>query len=221
MPNSLINVGFIPDGVRRWSKINGKSYGESYYYMNSVIGNIVDYFFLNGVHNLCIYMLSKENLRRKPEDLDTVLNAELDFFENDLPIRANKHAFSYTFDGALNLLPDWVNARLNSIPMKKKTNTRHLYLLFAYDPYEELISCLINKSIKKINSENLIASLWIPLQLDMVIRTSGEYRLSNFLPLQSGYAEIITLPKLVNDITQQDLDECVNEYFSRKRRFGE
>jgi len=88
----------------------------------------------------------------------------------------------------------------------------------AYNPFDELINSLIKHNDKL--SDNLLSNLWVSQKLDIVVRTSGEFRLSNFLPLQSSYAELFFLQKHINDITKHDLENVLIEYSLRKRRYG-
>ncbi len=134
------SIGLVPDGTRRWAHQNQSSYSDAYIRTMLGITNFISFMFDQSIPSLSVYLLSKENLLRKPFDLEPVLTSEV----------------------------------------------------------------------------NLLMKMLPPL----VIRTGGEHRLSNFLPLQAGYAEYIFIDKYFNDLTEQDLLGFLNEFQIRHRRYG-
>ena len=92
----------------------------------------------------------------------------------------------------------------------------------AYGGRQELIEAVkrLKNSNEKINEKNFEKYLWLKSNPDLIIRTGGEKRTSNFLPWQSAYSEWIFLDKTWPEFTKKDLINSVNEFNSRKRRFG-
>ena len=91
-----------------------------------------------------------------------------------------------------------------------------LNLLLAYDPIEEIIQAFRTST----NHERFYEDLWVTKPVDLVIRTGGAKLLSNFLPLQCGYARLYCYDKLFNDFTTEDLDEVVHQFSMIERKFG-
>jgi undecaprenyl diphosphate synthase len=214
-----MHIGLIPDGARRWAKKQSIPLLDSYIKMVSVISDSIDLFFEYGAQNVSVYLLSKENLKRKPDELNDVLNSEIILLSEMIPPLSIKHKFNTIIAGRINLLPKWANETIMKIPLSNTYLLKNLYLCMVYNPYDEIIEC-ISKEGSQVTEQEIIRRLWVPFPLDLVIRTSGEKRLSNFLPLQSAYAELFFIPELINDLTRETLNNCLNEYQIRNRRLG-
>ena len=103
-----------------------------------------------------------------------------------------------------------------------KNSGRIAYIGVAYGSRREIV-CAINKAIEKgemVTEEGFLSCLDAPINLDLVIRTGGEQRLSNFMLYQSSYAELYFSDKYFPDFTPEDMDEAFAWYDGRKRRFG-
>jgi undecaprenyl pyrophosphate synthase len=216
--NTLTNpkhVGLIPDGSRRWARKNDRSYYEAYSLAMNVIVSFVDFMYARGVDAISIYLLSTDNLKRSQSDLKPVFETELDLLRKLLPPVVDSHNALVIHAGNSQLLPsDYALAMDNLCSNTKSHDKRTLYLLAAYNPLEEI-------SLASKNGEDVsIGQLWVNLPLDMVVRTSGESRLSNFLPLQAGYAELVFTKKHLNDLKQEDFAKFLGTYHQRRRRFG-
>lgn len=210
------HVGIIPDGARRWAKEHRVSYLDSYMLAMQGITQFISFMFERGVSSLCIYLLSKENLRRPPSDLDPVFASEAHFLRELLPPIVDKFNCQVIHAGQMTLLPpDYAEALARLTRSTLARGRTRLYLLAAYDPFDEIAAARAD------NPHTIgIAQLWVPEPLDLVVRTSGERRLSNFLPLQAAYAEIIFTNKYFNDLCREDYAEFLQVYSSRIRRFG-
>lgn len=215
------HVGLIPDGTRRWAKNNHKPLLFSYFRMVEVISKIIDQLYSNNVDcvstYLLTYLLSKDNLKRDPSELEFVFKAEHFFLKELVPPISQKHKVDVVLVGNLSLLPiKW--EKQFRVFRKPSIQTRKLNLLIAYNPFDELVKNIEGK--KFINSEDILSSLSVPQPLDIVIRTGFEYRLSMFLPLQSSYAELFFLSDYINDIDANQISRVLKEYSERQRRFG-
>lgn len=214
-----LNIGLIPDGTRRWAKTNSKSLSEAYFRMVQIIASAVDWFFEQGAKSVSVYLLSRENLSRPSDQLEAVYNAEVYLIDQLLESLSKEHRFDVVFAGNLDLLPTEVAAQIRKHQKLEYDNLKKLYLCLAYNPFDELADCL--SRVNEMSSGDILKNLWVPEKLDLVIRTSGEKRLSNFLPLQSSYSELAFLSRFINDITCDDLTNCLEKFQSRKRRFGQ
>jgi undecaprenyl diphosphate synthase len=213
-----LNIGLIPDGTRRWAKRENLLLSDAYRKTMLNICEIVDYLYSHNSLTISIYLLSKQNLGRKADELDAVVNAEIDLIENLLPFLLDKWNVNLVIAGCLEKVPITLSkaASDTSSIFCQKVHSRKLYLLIGYDSYDEITH--VNKMAD--TTSNWFDKLWVPHKLDLVIRTSGENRLSNFLPLQTSYAELFFVDCYFNDFNLQDLKCILDGYTIRNRRFG-
>ncbi len=216
--NSILNhFGLIPDGTRRWAKENDRNLLDAYILAMDGISKFVSILFQNEIQAASVYLLSTDNLIRKPEQLQPVIDAEVYLLDSLLPPLANLFDVQIHHAGRIDLLPNSYKEKLHNICLQTKDlKKKRLYLLAAYNPIDEIQIALNNS----IGSAIDINKLSVPEKLDLIVRSSGESRLSNFLPLQAGYAEIIIEQKHFNDITEEDVKKYLTEFQIRKRRFG-
>ncbi len=216
---SLHNAGIIPDGNRRWSIANGLELTIGYKISMEKIAESLSTLYTLGVNSVSVYLLSKDNLQRQREDLSAVFEAEIYLFKELTPHLVNEYGLNVFHAGDMNLLPwDYQNA-LKEICLEGnglENKNPKLYFCANYDPWSEIS---ITGSANK-NKLLQLESLWVPLELDFVIRTGGESRLSGFLPLQCKYAEFFFEPYMFPEITPQRINTIYQQFLSRERRFG-
>lgn len=221
--NNFLNipdhVGFIPDGIRRWAVKNNVTEIEAYNKAMDKINIVLDTIFGLGSNTLTVYILSKDNLDRSPETLATIYEAETNLFVNLLPKIAKKWDCQMEYAGDLSRINDqiYTSSLKQLCENTKKYNKRKIYLLSAYDPIDEL-NFAISKS--RNTQKKFTENLWIPNNIDLLIRTGKETRISKFPPLQISYAEIYFLDKLFVDVEKEDIYEVFNFFDNKKRRFG-
>lgn len=214
--NRLKHLGLIPDGNRRWARENNIPLSDAYWVTMKKIAEIIDLAFDRGITIMSVYALSKDNLDRPKDDLDIILGAETKFLRILIPEIVEKYKCKVIHAGLMdNGLPgDYKSALLDVCEKSKDYEDHLLNLLIVYDPIDEL------KHAVKKDPENFMEHLWVKDPLDMLIRTGFEKRLSNFLPLQCGYAEADIIKKYFPDITKEDIIKSIETYTGRKRRFG-
>ena len=200
------HIGLIPDGNRRWADENSLDYSSAYNISMNNIAKFIQYVSQIGINSLSIYMLSKENLNRKRDDIDAVLEAETRFVRTILPTLINKTKYSMIHVGDKSTLPEELRKALKDVlPQSSQLSKKRLYLLIGYNPIDE-----INYAISSKSSKFKIENLWVPEKVDIVIRTAGgPTLLSNFLPLQCGYAQIYMIEKYFNDFTKEDFNSIL------------
>jgi undecaprenyl diphosphate synthase len=211
------HIGLIPDGVRRWANKNSKSYFDAYVIGIQKVHRMMTIYLEQGINIGSIYMLSSDNLKRSKDCLDPVLELEEAFLRIELPKLATEWQVKISYVGNLSYVPEsYKEAVLNVCELSKDFDKRKLYMLIGYDPKEEIAQA----SSKITHVDSVISHLWVPEYVDLVIRTSGELRISNFLPIQSGYAEFIFEKKFINDIDDNDIYGYLEEYIKRQKRLG-
>ena len=191
------------------------------------VEELVEYAQELGIKELTFYALSVENIKNRPKKELTYLfkifqQAFLDLdtnkiMDNNIQIR---------FVGDLELLPLALRTQCTEIMNKTKHNNKFFVnFAIAYDGRQEIVNAVKNIIDKKIKSEmideRIIAeNLYLTSEPDIIIRTGGEKRTSNFLPWQSAYSEWFFLDKMWPEFEKNDLIACINEFKNRKRNFG-
>lgn len=209
------HVGLLADGIRRWSKAHNVTLTDAYDETVGLVATIISFLFDQGVTVISAYLLSKDNLQRRSTELDAVYSVAPRFFDELMLDVATRYAAKVLHIGDPALIPAHVRDPLQQLCHLTATNTRRkIYLLVAYHPIDELMDA-ISKS-----AEGFQNHLWVTEPVDLIIRTGDVYRLSNFLPLQSAYAELCFLSKMWNDVTEVDIASALFVYRARERRFG-
>lgn len=212
------HVGIIPDGIRRWARKNEHDLQGAYLDAMGILARLISHLFDWGVMSISVYLLSKENLSRPRNELLAAVEAELSLITHQLPILARNYQVQVLLAGNLELADKRYEEVLKAVPkIEPKENVRKLFLLIAYNPIDELLS---NIFYLGLDGKDILNHLWVNQKVDLVVRTGGEQRLSNFLPIQSGYAELIFQEKFFNELTIEDFEEFKEEYLDRQRRFG-
>lgn len=205
------HLGIIPDGTRRWARKNGSSYYDAYWLSMKLIVEILDRAFSMGVKIQSVYMLSTDNLKRSKPDLDALFAANERLFNELLPAFCAQWSCSVKIAGQIQLLPRSYVEALKPLVLgvtEKLAKKRKLNLLIAYNPWEE-ISHAIECAPTPLDFRQF---LWVPDDLELVIRTASGQLISNFLPLQSGYAELYFVEKYWNDVSVDEIAKIINDF---------
>ena len=226
MKNSSINhLAIIMDGNGRWAnqKNQQRVFGheEGAQTAKKIINDCVK----RGIPHLTLYTFSKENWSRPKHEVDTLMILLSKMLKNETE-NMLRNNIRFNIVGKIGDLPvktrDWVSSTVE----KTKNNTGLvLTLALSYGGRQEIVDAvnsLIKSEVKIINEEILKNHLYCPEMPDpdMIIRTGGEYRLSNFLLWQSAYAEIYVCNKNWPDFDKNELDKALKEYENRNRTFG-
>ncbi|MBQ3571670.1 MAG: undecaprenyl diphosphate synthase family protein [Clostridia bacterium] len=211
------HLGIIPDGNRRWAKANNVDLYKTYNIFANRIVEIFEFFQTTQINELTVYIASKENLTRKPTEIDSVVNA----FVSSLPAIkdiALKNNCKVKFIGLYNVTHQNLLDCAYDIQNSTQNNTgKVLNMLVGYNPFDE-----IARSAKAKNSAELeVSDLEVNSYVDLVIRTAGKpVRISNFLPIQCGYANIEVFDKYFIDLTNEEIASTVHSYEDVSPRYG-
>lgn len=218
------HIGLIMDGNGRWAKkrLMPRSYGHSAG-MDAMI-KIVDRAMDVGVKYLTVYALSTENLSRPKEELDGIYNLLRKYFSKNVQKLYLKGA-GVKVIGDISVFPEDVKKLLtdgvNNSPRDGKFT---LTFALNYGSRSEIVRA-VNLAVERgektdeENFEKLLYTNELP-DPDLIIRTGGEMRLSNFLAYQAAYAELYFTDVLFPDFDGEELEKAFNEYSGRERRFG-
>lgn len=232
MENSDIkHIAIIMDGNRRWAKSHNLDTKLGHKKGAEVLETISRYCNKIGLEYLTVYAFSTENWKRTKEEVGAImliLQMYLDRFLKTADLDNIKLRILGDIDG----VPEELRKKMIQMEEKTKDNTGlNLNIAFNYGGRAEIVRAtqriaqdvLDGKmKIKDINEDTISNNLYTCGQSDpdLVIRTSGELRMSNFLPWQITYSEFLFLDKYWPDFTLEDIDNAINEYNNRHRRIG-
>lgn len=232
MENSDIkHIAIIMDGNRRWAKSHNLDTKLGHKKGAEVLETISRYCNKIGLEYLTVYAFSTENWKRTKEEVGAImliLQMYLDRFLKTADLDNIKLRILGDIDG----VPEELRKKMIQMEERTKDNTGlNLNIAFNYGGRAEIVRAtqriaqdvLDGKmEIKDINEDTISNNLYTCGQSDpdLVIRTSGELRMSNILPWQITYSEFLFLDKYWPDFTSEDIDNAINEYNNRHRRIG-
>ena len=225
------HIAIIMDGNGRWAKQQGMMRAFGHENGTKSVRQVVEASAELGVKNLTLYAFSTENWNRPKLEVQTLMKLLVSSLKKEIET-LQKNNIKLSAIGNLNTLPKKVHKELHEVIENTKSNNRMtLTLALSYGSREELLNTLREISTKVKNNiispekidESIINEHLYTRNLpdvDLLIRTSGEQRISNFLLWQIAYAELYFTSVLWPDFTNQHLYEAIIEYQKRERRFG-
>ncbi|MGB3590130.1 MAG: isoprenyl transferase [Nonlabens sp.] len=225
------HVAVIMDGNGRWAKKQGLMRVRGHEKGAKAVRQTVETCAEAGVEHLTLYAFSTENWKRPKLEVDTLMKLLVSSLKKELPT-LQKNNISLRAVGALELLPSSAQKELEEVIAATASNSHmDLTLALSYGSREELIH-VIKKiatqvkrdelAIDEIKPETIDKHLYTSFlpDVDLLIRTSGEQRISNFLLWQIAYAELYFTEVLWPDFRKEHLIEAFENYQDRERRFG-
>ena len=225
------HLAIIMDGNGRWAKKQGLLRAFGHENGTKSVKTTVECCAKLGIEHLTLYAFSTENWNRPKLEVDTLMKLLINSLKSELKTLVENN-IKLNSIGNLEKLPKSAQKELLEVINKTKDNTRMtLTLALSYGSREELIAAIKNISSKVKNNiisidaidESIINQHLYTQNLpdvDLLIRTSGEHRISNFLLWQIAYAELYFTDVLWPDFTEQNLYEAIISYQKRERRFG-
>ncbi len=220
--NDIQCIGFIMDGNRRYAKERNLPSLEGHLKGSDVFFDSVRFVQNAGIKNAVYYAFSTENWKRS----DAEVGYLLDLFRQQLQKESLKNEpVNVRFVGNRSDFPPDIIAGMNEMEKANQPNHKNtLWIALSYGGRAEIVAA-VNEAIlagEKVDEETFANLLWsaeMP-DPDMIVRTGGDCRLSNFLTWKSVYSELLFLDKLWPELKEADFREMINEYKNRKRRFG-
>ena len=225
------HIAVIMDGNGRWAKNQGLLRVKGHKKGTKAVRETIEACAELGVAFVTLYAFSTENWNRPKLEVDTLMNLLVSSLKKEIKTLQDNN-ISLSAIGSLNNLPEKAQRELKEVIEKTKNNTRlKLTLALSYGSREELVKTIqdISHKVKKnlisphsINESVIKEHLYthdMP-DVDLLIRTSGEQRISNFLLWQIAYAELYFTPVLWPDFRRKHLYEAIYNYQKRERRFG-
>lgn len=222
IPNHL---GFILDGNRRWAKKHGlptyEGHLAGYNALKDVILKAAD----EGVKFVSVYVFSTENWKRSEEEVRGLMGLAMRIFKTEIN-ELLKNKIRVRILGARDGIPEKLLKAMEETEEKSKDFTRTtVAICFNYGGQREILDA-VNAAIAEgkttLTEQDIRAHLYEPdvPDIDMVVRTSGEERLSNFMLWRVAYSEFHFIDKMWPDMRPEDVDDIITEYNRRNRRFG-
>ncbi|MBQ5800294.1 MAG: di-trans,poly-cis-decaprenylcistransferase [Clostridia bacterium] len=218
------HIAFIMDGNGRWAKKRGmpREYGhikgaEKFKEVVRHCGDI-------GINTVTVYAFSTENWHRPENEVSALMKLLSQYIEG-AQSELSENKIRFIFLGDKSALPEDLRIKAESLERASKDYTLTLNIALNYGGRAELVhafNSLIKEGKTEITEKDISSHLYTKdsPDPDLIVRTGGDYRISNFLLYQAAYAELCFTKTLWPDLTNKEIDEIVEDFSSRHRRFG-
>jgi len=221
------HIAIIMDGNGRWAQKQGLSRSEGHKKGTETVETVLRAAKKHHIQFLTLYAFSTENWKRPPQEVFTLMGLLEKFLEMKLPFFMEENV-KLVASGRLERLPDAPRKKLLEVIEKTAHNTAAtLNLCLNYGGRLEIVDAVKNAIKKGLNPDTLdeasFAKLFYHPEIpdpDLIIRTSGELRLSNFLLWEGAYSEFYFTDTLWPDFDEAELEKAISSYRTRDRRFG-
>ena len=221
------HIGFVVDGNRRWAKKHGLPTYEGHLAGYNGLKDVLIESLNRGVKYASAYVFSTENWKRTAEEVNSLMGLLLRVLESDVPIFV-ENRIRLRVIGTREGLP---KAVIKAIDRAEATTAEldggELLLCLNYGGHLEIadaVKKIIQSGVSAddVTPEMIAQNLYAPEvpPCDLIVRTSGEQRLSNFMLWRAAYSELLFVDKLWPDMTKEDVSDILEEYQRRNRRFG-
>ena len=218
------HVGIIMDGNGRWATLRGKNRSYGHRVGTANVERITEYAFTRGVKTLSLFAFSSENWARPKEEVDELMRLLETYFKKFLK-KIQKEKIRIAVMGDISALSEKLRKIIaKSVETTKFNDRGTINIGINYGARQEVVYS-VNKLIESgapITVENISANLYSAEfgEPDLIIRTGGELRLSNFMLFQGAYSELYFTDVLWPDFNEAEFDKAIEEYGHRHRRFG-
>jgi undecaprenyl diphosphate synthase len=224
LPEVARAVAIIMDGNGRWAASHGVSVAEGHRAGSRALRPVVETAIDLGVDSLAVYAFSTENWTRPGDEVEALMEIFGETIDREL-VDLAKEGVRTRFVGRRDRAPEWLREKLAGLETATEKESRlNLWIAFDYGGRAEIVEAArrLAHSGVEVDENAFARNLYAPEMLDpdLVIRTSGELRVSNFLLWQSAYAEFVFTDTLWPDFGPDEFRAAIEDYASRRRRFG-
>ena len=224
---SLNHLAIIMDGNRRWAKERGLPSIEGHRLGYAKLKEVGEWCIARGIKVFSVFAFSTENWKRAEEEVGYLMRLLEQAFTQDLPF-FEEHGIRIRIVGRREGLSEHLLKIIETAEARTAQNGKLTFCIcFNYGGRAEIVDAMkrlieAGTSASEITEEKIQSAMYWPEMPDpdLILRTSGEERLSGFLLWQSAYSELLWVKKYWPDFSEEDLDAALNEYESRQRRFG-
>ena len=223
MTSTVRSVGIIMDGNRRWAKARGLPTIEGHRAGYEKLKEVAGWARETDIRDVVVYAFSTENWNRAEEEVAYLMDL-LRSFLNDEVVAMKEEGVRLKFVGQRDRLPQDIQESIDQAEKETRDGAHTLWLALSYGGRAEILDA-VNRLIEEggeVTEESFSKALWtdgMP-DPDIIIRTSGERRLSGFLPWQGVYSELFFIDKNWPDFSRDNFDHILAEYAERERRHG-
>jgi undecaprenyl diphosphate synthase len=223
-PDVARSVAIIMDGNARWARRRGLPVAAGHRAGTKALRRTVEAAIDLGVESLAVYAFSTENWTRPPDEVELLMEIFTETIERELPDLV-RQGVRTRFIGRRDRAPDALRERMAALERETRSNRRlNLWIAFDYGGRAEIVEAARRAAEAGFDAdEDTFASFLYAPEMpdpDLLIRTSGELRVSNFLLWQLAYAELVFVETLWPDFGEDELRSALEDYASRRRRFG-
>ncbi len=220
----LRHIAFIMDGNGRWAQKRGKPREYGHQFGVEALGRVSRYCREVGIGIITVYAFSTENWKRPQTEVEAIMKL-LEQYIGKMMRTLEKDAVHYCFIGDMSVLSPKLRQKIHALEEASSGYEQILNIALNYGGREEIVHSfhtLIAEGKTTITEEDISRTLYTAHcpPPDLIVRTGGELRLSNFLMWQSAYAELYFTDVLWPDYSTEDVDAAIAAFYSRKRRYG-
>ena len=212
------------DGNGRWAKARGLARSEGHKAGAKVIEEVIKTLNAIGVHHVTLYAFSTENWKRPKEEVDGIMNLIYGYLERVGQI-GKEYRTSVRFIGDKSMLPEKLRKKCIEIENMSSSRENIINVALNYGGRDEIVRA-VNEAIKEgcnpVTEADISRHLYTSdsPDPDLIIRTGGDLRISNFMIWQSAYSELYVTETLWPDFGRAELIKAAEEFYKRKRRYG-
>ncbi len=223
-PDTARSVAIIMDGNARWARRRRLPIAAGHRAGTKALRRTVEAAIDLGVESLAVYAFSTENWGRPPDEVELLMEIFTETIERELPDLV-RQGVRTRFIGRRDRAPVALRQRMEALERETESNRRlSLWIAFDYGGRAEIVEAARRAAAAgvELDEETFSSFLHAPEMLDpdLLIRTSGELRISNFLLWQLAYAELVFVNTLWPDFGEDELRRALEDYARRRRRFG-
>ena len=220
-------VAIVMDGNGRWAEANGVDVAEGHRAGTRALRRTVEAAIDIGIETLVVYAFSTENWARPADEVADLMEILSETIDRELPDLAEQGVRT-RFVGRRDRLEPWLEAKMAALERATESlDTLELWIAFDYGGRAEIAHAarrLVEEGVaaEAVDEDALAERLYAPelREIDLLVRTSGELRLSNFMLWEAAYAELVFTETLWPDFGESDLRAAVEAFAARRRRFG-
>ncbi len=223
MSNKLEHLAIIMDGNGRWAKKRGWNRTKGHEKGVETVRDITIHCSkIEEIKTLTLYAFSTENWKRPKLEVNFLMKLLERYLKNEEPTYM-KYGVKFETIGDLSPFSKGLKKVIDNLKEKTKNNTNlRQYIALNYGSQDEIVRAVnsLVKENKEVTVDSLTNALDLPYSVDLLIRTSGEHRLSNFLLWQVAYSEFFFTDTLWPDFSPEELDSIIDNFKNRERKFG-
>lgn len=218
------HIAFIMDGNGRWARKRGMPREYGHRFGVKAFRKMLDHCRDIGLEIATFYAFSTENWKRPQREVDAIMKLMDRYFE-ECEENIEKYDFQITFLGDKSVFDEKRRHRMERLEAQSAGRPRKLNIALNYGGRDEIVhACnrLMAQGVEKVTEESFAQALYTAESVDpdLIIRTGGDLRISNFLLWQAAYAELYFTDILWPDFGRAELDAAIEDFYKRKRRFG-